>query len=638
MFQFFRAAPKSGATSACSIAARAACFAAIFTLLYCRRIVWLSFVGGGGTFFSTVISLLAYCWQDLILLSLLLGSAWFFETRRNNWLWAAGTIALAAILMISTVSNVYAIHIVGTPLDASWLGEVNFRDAGTAWPMITAYVSGSMKRLAWVCLLGAPLLSLLSARYAVTKLAGPWALVCLAALGAFVAQINLGVSGLPVEKRLAFFNPVFGELEKLIWPARSLAYLNGEADVNRGVDRSAYALQPPRPSTFACCSGQNVVLITIDTIPEKAMAIALSPKWATRYPNLSAMSQDGISFQNFYANFPMSAQSMGAMATSLQPSFSPVLTTMEEVYDRDVDILPSVLVRDGYESAMFMGGQLKYAGAAALLKGRGLSTIEDSDSIHCGPDDEAALAIYAHLGDDCTSAAAARWIGARGRQKFFLWVWFTNPHSPYFVRARARTGGALGSRAQHMAALAETDAAIGVLRQALRQKGVLDQTLFVVVGDHGEAFGEHGQLNHGSSVFEEQVRVPLVFSGGRLGRGRREVARIGSMVDLAPSIVDAAGLTSPAGWQGRSVFAKDHPNIAYFGSRRGGRTVGFRIGDKKYLLSSVSDAIIAYDLAKDPAESTPLRLSTKQSQAAMDQISAFVAYRKALSWKPRKAR
>ncbi|MBT1515981.1 sulfatase [Bradyrhizobium sp. SRL28] len=637
MHSLFRASPTTTAMNWPSVIARGFVISAILTLLYCRRIVWTSFASVEGGPIAKLISLVAYCWQDLVVLALLVGWALIFEAKRSHWLWSIITVLICLFVMTATVFNVYAMHIVGSPLDASWLGEVNLRDAGTAWPMITAYISPGMKQLSVISFVVMPFVGLAIAKFAVTRLTGALLLLVLGSMIAFGLQFVIGAAAFPVEKRLAFKNPVFGELRDLVWPPRTLALLNGEASAAVATGELSYAMQPVRPSTFNCCAGQNIVLITIDSVPQKTLEKALSPATRSNFPNLSELFDHGIAFRNFYANFPMSAQAMGTMVTSIHPSFSPVLTTMEEVYDKDIAILPSVLSSHGYKSAHFMGGQLKYAGAADLLKNRGLDTIEDSDSLKCGDDDAAAMAIYAHLGDDCTAAAVSRWIDDRGKEKFFLWVWFTNPHSPYFVRARARIGGTLGSFEQHMAALAETDAAIGVLRNKLKSKGLLDQTVFVIVGDHGEAFGEHGQLNHGTSVFEEQVHVPLLFSGGNVVASHREMDAIGSMVDLAPSILDVAGISAPAGWQGRSMFAKDRANEAFFASRRSGRMVGLRVGDIKYVLSSLEEGVVAYDLSKDPGEQAPLRLDADTEKDISGKISAYVAYRKAMKWPPRKS-
>lgn len=635
MHSLFRSSPSTAAMNWPSIISRGFIFSAILTLLYCRLIVWTSFAGVESGLLSKQISLLAFSWQDLIVLTLLVGWAWFFEVKRTNQYCSIISVLASVFVMIATVLNVYAMHIVGSPLDASWLWEVNLQNAGTAWPMITAYISPGMKKLGAVSFVVMPLAGLGIARFVVTRLTGPLILLVVSAITAFGCQSIIGAATMTAEKRFAFTNPVFIELRNLVWPSRNLVYLNGKAKDEGRVDEPSYAIQPVHPSTFNCCVGQNIVLITIDTVPQKSMEKALSPAMASNYPNLYELFKNGVAFQNFYANFPMSAQSMGAMATSIHPSFSPVLTTMEELYDREIEILPSVLSRHGYHNALFMSGQLKYAGAYAMMKGRGFDTIEDSDSLKCSSDDEAAMAIYAHLGDDCTAAAVSRWINDLSTEKFFLWVWFTNPHSPYFVRDRARTGGTLGSVEQHMAALAETDTAIGVLRNKLKAKGLLNQTVFVVVGDHGEAFGEHGQYNHGTALFEEQVHVPLLFSGGNLSPHRQQRDNIGSMVDLAPSILNIVGISAPAGWQGRSLFAKDHPNEAFFSSRRSGRMIGLRIGNTKYILSSLDEGLVAYDLEKDPDEKAPFRLDADSEKTIMNKISAYVAYRKGMKWPPR---
>lgn len=616
-----------------AVVARGFIFSAILTLLYCRLIIWRSFADTNSGLFWNQVSILAFYWQDFIVLILLTGCTWILEKQRASWQYSIIIILLSLLIMFVTVANVYAMHIIGSALDSSWLSELNLRDAGTTYPIITTYLSASMKKLAIISFIVIPPICVIIARFLVKRLTACLILLSIGTFAAFSCQLAIGAARLAAEKRFAFTNPVFTELRNFVSPSANLKYLNGKVKIEDPINKpSSYQQQPVHTPTFDCCRDQNIVFITIDTVPQKAMEKALSPTMASNYRNLCELFNNGIVFKNFYANFPMSAQSMGAMATSVHPSFSPVLTTMEELQDKEVEILSSVLSRHGYHNALFMSGQLKYAGAYAMMKGRGFDTIMDSDAIKCNADDNEAMALYAHLGDDCTAQAASRWINDNSNKKFFLWVWFTNPHSPYFVRARAKTGGTLGSAEQHMAALAETDTAIGVLRDKLRTKKLLDKTIFVIVGDHGEAFGEHGQLNHGTAVYEEQVHVPLLFSGGNLPPHAQEISTIGSMVDLAPSILDIVGISAPAGWQGRSLFAKDHPNEAFFASRRSGKMVGLRMGNIKYILSNLEEGIMAYDLEKDPGEQTPFRLDADSEKKIMSKISSYVAYRKAMKW------
>src|SRR5262249_40377156 len=102
------------------------------------------------------------------------------------------------------------------------------------------------------------------------------------------------------------------------------------------------------------------------------------------------------------------------------------------------------------------------------------------------------------------------------------------------------------------AEIAYVDRQVGRLVKFLKSSGLLSRTLVVVVGDHGEGFGEHAELGHGMTLYEEALRVPLIVSQpGRLPAGRRITPRV-SLVDFSPTILELAGLAEQRKISGKS--------------------------------------------------------------------------------------
>lgn len=97
----------------------------------------------------------------------------------------------------------------------------------------------------------------------------------------------------------------------------------------------------------------------------------------------------------------------------------------------------------------------------------------------------------------------------------------------------------------------DLDRGFGQLLELLDEQG-MDDALVVLTSDHGESFGEHGDYSHGTSVFEELVRVPLVIGGGSLGSGSSPAPA--SLIDLAPTLARLAGIEPDAAWAGRALF------------------------------------------------------------------------------------
>ena len=137
--------------------------------------------------------------------------------------------------------------------------------------------------------------------------------------------------------------------------------------------------------------------------------------------------------------------------------------------------------------------------------------------------------------------AALAWLRPRGRGKpFFCWVHLFDPHYPYFTH-EDQFGTQFKDR-PYDAELAYVDVQIDRLISRLSKSGALGHTLIVVVGDHGESLGEHGELSHSMTVYDATLRVPLLVVSPGENRPGHRVAEPVSLVDLTPTLLDRLGL------------------------------------------------------------------------------------------------
>jgi arylsulfatase A-like enzyme len=155
---------------------------------------------------------------------------------------------------------------------------------------------------------------------------------------------------------------------------------------------------------------------------------------------------------------------------------------------------------------------------------------------------------------------------------------------------------------RYLSALRETDRALGNLLANLEQQQVLDSTLVVVIGDHGEAFGRHGHYVHGVDLYEEEIHVPLMLINRRLFHGETD-STLGGMIDVAPTIMDLLGGTPPASWQGGSLFDSDRTGRVYLFTSRSKVLFGYREGAHKFIYDAAANTTELYDLEADPGES-----------------------------------
>jgi len=201
--------------------------------------------------------------------------------------------------------------------------------------------------------------------------------------------------------------------------------------------------------------------------------------------------------------------------------------------------------------------------------------------------------------------ATRQWLRARDRERpFFLWVHLWDAHHPWNPPPEF---AARGKGNPYFGDVAMTDHGVGLLIDALEEEDALEDSVLCVVGDHGEAFMEHGELSHGVYCYEPTLRVPMILrypDGSRAGERSREMV---SVTDVMPTLADALGVSSPSGIDGESLYRRqvaDDRGI-YFESYYGyliydwSPITGWIDRRGKYLHSSQPEL---YEVATDPAE------------------------------------
>jgi arylsulfatase A-like enzyme len=174
---------------------------------------------------------------------------------------------------------------------------------------------------------------------------------------------------------------------------------------------------------------------------------------------------------------------------------------------------------------------------------------------------------------------------------------------------------------------------LGNIVEAFRVRGLIDNTLFVFVGDHGESFGEHGAYVHNNSLYEEEIAVPLVFwsSDGRLRHPDTLVAR---QVDIAPTVADLMGLENPDfETQGVSLLRTTTCPPVYVGTFFEAVSQALVIDRTKYMFWPSSDRLVRFDLARDPAEVAPMDVHGPERRDILKRLHAAEAYERRI-WGP----
>jgi arylsulfatase A-like enzyme len=250
----------------------------------------------------------------------------------------------------------------------------------------------------------------------------------------------------------------------------------------------------------------------------------------------------------------------------------------------------AALAAAGHRTGLFHSGRFAYLGMDAVVRGRGLQTLADAATI------PSRFTSSFGVDDRATVAALLRWIDQTPPPFFAVYMPIAG-HHPYHAPGDApRPFPERSERDEHRNDLFTSDAAFGLLRAGLRARGLDQRTLYVIAGDHGEAFGEHpGNVAHALFLYQENVHVPLLVAAPGLLAPRR-VPQVVSALDLGATTADLLGLPHA----GHSAL-DPRPRVARFATDQAMRRWGLVDGDLK-VLHDQTGRVQAFDLASDPGE------------------------------------
>lgn len=295
-------------------------------------------------------------------------------------------------------------------------------------------------------------------------------------------------------------------------------------------------------AVFACrperaTDPPNVLLVTIDTLRADRIGCYGGP---APTPTLDGLAARGVRFETAVAPAPLTAPSHASILTGLVPPRHGVRDNGTFVLPAELPVLASRFREGGYATAAFVSG---FPLDRRFGLARGFDTYDDR--LPRGRDSRRAP--YVERPADQTTRAALAWLTGRAG-RFFAWVHYFDPHSPY--EPPAELGPPL-TRTPYDGEIAFVDRELGRLLAGLDAEA-RDRTLVLVTADHGESLGQHGEDTHGVFVYDATLRVPLLLAGPGLPRGR-VVGGLARLVDVAPTLLDLADLPPLSGADGRSL-------------------------------------------------------------------------------------
>ncbi len=360
-----------------------------------------------------------------------------------------------------------------------------------------------------------------------------------------------------------------------------------------------------RTETPRLPAGTPVVLVSIDTL--RSDHLPAYGYQGIETPALDALRADSVLFERAYAHISLTLPSHATVLTGMLPARNGVRDNMGYRLDASaVPFLPRLLKEAGYATGA--------AVSAFVLRGTtGLDADFDfyEDRIEIVPG--AALGGLQRPGAE-TLAAALPWLeSVRGRPSFFFFHVY-EPHSPYQPPEPYATRYPLPYDGE----IAAADAVVGQLLETLRRWALYDKSLLILMSDHGEGLGDHGEREHEILLHREALQVPLMIKLPGSERGASSVAEPVQLSDLFPTVASLLGLEAPSELAGRPLFAALDPERSIVSENVYGRLhfgwseLASVIAGRFHLIHGPNPEL--YDLAADPGERRNLA-SEQRAQA-----------------------
>jgi arylsulfatase A-like enzyme len=352
-------------------------------------------------------------------------------------------------------------------------------------------------------------------------------------------------------------------------------------------------------------AGRNVVLILLESTAAQYLRLYGAAEDPT--PNLTQFASRSLVFENAYAVYPESIRDLFAVLCSRYPAFgaaadnypaAPCVSVAEQ------------LRRIGYRTALFHSGRFMYLGMKSVVENRGIETLEDAGDIGGN--------VNSSFGVDEPSAVKRMlsWIDSiPSGQRFFLTYIPVAGHHPYATPDPGPFPNT-SEISNYRNALHYGDAALGEFLEALRSRKLDEQTLFVIFGDHGEAFGQHeGNYGHSFFLYDENIRVPYIIAAPGLIQTQQRVRVGASVIDTSPTILELLGVPVPPRYQGMSLLDAS-PRMALFFTDYSLGFLGLADSCWKMIFETGSRRSKLYDLCQDPEETHDVARENESRVAA----------------------
>lgn len=286
----------------------------------------------------------------------------------------------------------------------------------------------------------------------------------------------------------------------------------------------------------------NIILITLDTL--RADFVSAYEKGKAETPHMDRVAEEGVLFETCIAQTPLTLPSHTSILSGTYPLYHQVRDNGGFMVPESLEFVSEILKEKGFATSAFIASYVLHSKWGI---NQGFDTYSDGfdlskyRKISLGNVQKRAEEV---LGD------AKKWLEQNKNKKFFTWVHLYDPHTPYDPPSPFKEKH---PNRPYRGEVEYMDHHLGLFFDFLKKEGLYDNSLIFLVADHGESLGQHGEDSHGFFIYEPAVHVPLIIRAP-FKFPRQRVDTIVETIDLAPTILEAMGVPTPASYHGQSLL------------------------------------------------------------------------------------
>ena len=355
-------------------------------------------------------------------------------------------------------------------------------------------------------------------------------------------------------------------------------------------------------------------MVILEGVQYKYTSLAGKKNHSTPY--LESLASQGVEFTNARSSLTHTTKALFSLLTGRFASASQDIAEAVPVVKPYASIATILRDKLGYRTAFYQSALGSFESRPGLVYNLGYDDFWARDD----SDDPNSFLGYLGCDEFAMLKPIAKWIKAE-QKPFFLTVLCSVTHDPYEVPEWFGVP-AKEPLERYQQAIFYTDKFLAALDVELSSLGVSDNTIFCVIGDHGEAFGEHGLLGHERIAFDEVLRVPFCLRAPFLIETGKKIVEPVSSIDLTPTLLGLLGFkTASAGFDGVNVLkpAAEGRRVYFSGWMQEG-PAGFISGNRKFMYNPTDKTTCFYDLAADPKELNRMELPQQEAEKISEEI------------------